>query len=194
MASQRALSLKLAMEEPGYKEYGTFLAIPAFATLACGLIPIFHCEQGLSSIGIVPLMGAFSYGHAFAPRKAYYEKSLHKLMNYPSFILGSVKKTLLFAIPTGLAGWVTSLFLNGYPKELAKIFEIATWGLMSGICLYALMAYADETYKHRNVNKVGDKAKMVNLWKWIVPPAVASSLLVIFKGYLLFEIIKGRPG
>lgn len=194
MGSQHAISIKLAMEEPWYKEYGTFLAIPAFAILACCLIPIFHCEQGLSSMGMVPVMGAFSYGHAFAPRKAYYEKScLYKLMDYPSFVLGSVKRTLLFAIPTGLAGWAASLFLNGYPKELAKIFEIAAWGLMSGICLYALMAYAEETYKLQNVNKVGYKAKMINLWKWIVPPAVASSLLVISKGYLLFEIIKGRP-
>jgi hypothetical protein len=122
MNSQDALSLKLAMEEPWYKEYSTFLMIPALSTLACCFIPIFHCEQGLSSMTMVPLTGAFSYGHTLSPRKPYYER-WQKVMDYPTFVLANVKKNLSFAIPPGVVAWITSLFLSGYPKELALFLK-----------------------------------------------------------------------
>jgi hypothetical protein len=192
MASQDALSLKFALEGPWHKEYGTFLMVPAFATLACCFIPIFHCEQGLSYMAIVPLTGAFSYGHTLSPRKPSYERR-QTFMDYPAFVLASAKKTLSFAIPTGLAGWITSLFLNGYPKELAIFFETAVWGLASGICLCALMIYAEETFKLRKTDEAGYRIRLTNFWKWIVPPAIAFSLLVVAKSYFLLEIVKGRP-
>ena len=192
MAFQDALSLKLAMENPWHKECGTFLMVPVLATLSCCFIPIFHCEQGLSYMAIVPLTGAFSYGHTLSPRKPYYER-WQKLMDYAAFVLASVKKTLSFAIPAGLAGWVTSLFLNGYPRELASFFEIAVWGLASGICLCALITYAEETFKSRKVDEERYRVKLTNLWKWIVPPAVVFSLLVVAKSYFLLEIVRGRP-
>jgi hypothetical protein len=43
-----------------------------------------------------------------------------------------------------------------------------------------------------NLKRAKEKAQ-TNLWKWIVPPAVAFSLLVVAKSYLLLEIIKERP-
>ena len=192
MSSQDTLSLKFAMEEPWYKEYGTFLMIPALSTLACCFIPIFHCEQGLSYMAMVPLTGAFSYGHTLSPRKPYYEK-WQQLMDYPTFVLASVKKNLSFAIPAGVAAWIASLFLNGYPKELAMFFETAVWGLSSGICLCALITYAEETFKLRKTDGEGYRIRLATLWRWIVPPAVAFSLVVVAKSYLLLEIIRGRP-
>lgn len=50
MNFEDALSLNFAMKEPWYKEYSMFLMVPAFTTLACWAIPIFHCEQGLSIV------------------------------------------------------------------------------------------------------------------------------------------------
>lgn len=192
MNSQNALSLKFAMEEPWYKAYGTFLMIPALSTLACCFIPVFHCGQGLTYLAMAPLTGAFSYGHTLSPRKPYYEK-WQKLMDYPAFVLASVKKNLSFAIPAGVAAWITSLFLSGYPKELAMFFETAVWGLSTGICLCALITYAEETFKLRKTSGEGYKIKIANLWRWIVPPTIAFSLLVVAKSYLLLDIIKNRP-
>lgn len=122
MDSQDALNLKLAMDEPWYKEYRIFLMIPAFATLACCFLPVFHCEEGLSHLAIAPLVGAFSYGHTLAPRKAYYDKGWQKLIDYPSFVLGTVKKILLFAIPTGLTAWVISLLYEWISKGVSFVF------------------------------------------------------------------------
>ncbi len=180
------------MQESWYKEYWTFLIVPVLATAACCFIPLFRGEQGMNSMAILPLTTAFSYGHTLAPSRTSYENSWEKLMDYPSFVLASVKRTLLFAIPTALTGWIASLFWNGYLKELATFFEIAAWGLMSGICLYGLVTYTEETYKLRKSNKEEFKAKMANLWKWIIPPAVGSLLLAISKGCLLFDTLKGR--
>ncbi len=180
------------MEQPWYKEYSTFLMIPALATLSCYFIPAFHCEQGLTFLAMAPLTGAFSYGHTLSPRKPYYEK-WQKLMDYPAFILASVKKNLSFAIPAGAAAWIASVLLNGYPKELAIFFETAVWGLSAGIYLCALITYTEETFKLRKANGEGYKIKLAILWKWIVPPAVTFSLLVVAKSYLLLDIIRGRP-
>jgi len=191
MSSQDTLSLKFAMEEPWYKEYGTFLMVPAFSTLACIFIPIFHCEQGLSHMAILPLTSAFSFGHTLSPRKPYYEK-WQKFMDYPAFVLASVKKNLAFTIPAGIAASIASLFFNGYPKELAIFFETAVWGLSSGVCLCALMTYREETLKLRKTDKEGYKVKLTNLWRWIVPPAVVFSLLAVAKSYLLLQITRGR--
>jgi len=190
--SQETLSLKFAMELPWYKEYGTFLMIPALSTLACCFIPFFHCEQGLSYMAIIPLIGTFSYGNILAPRKAAYEKSWQKFMDYPTFVLASVKKTLSFAIPTGVASWITSLVLSGYPKELAMFFEAAVWGLSSGLCLYAFITYTEEAYKLRKANKEEFKAKMINLWKWIIPPIIVFALLLVSKIYIFWDLTRGR--
>jgi hypothetical protein len=192
VSPQDALSLKFAIEEPWHKEYGTFLMIPALSTLACCFIPVFHCEQGLTYLAMAPLTGAFSYGHTLSPRKPYYEK-WQKLMDYPAFVLASVKKNLSFAVPAGVLAWVVSMFLSGYPKELAMFFEAAVWGLSAGICLYALIAYAEETFKLRKIGGEGYRIKLANLWRWIVPPVIAFSLLVVAKSYVLLDIIRGRP-
>lgn len=180
------------MEEPWYKEYGTFLMIPALSTLACCFIPVFHCEQGLTHLAMVPLAGAFSYGHTLSPRKPYHER-WQKLMDYPTFVLASVKKNLSFAIPAGFAAWIASWLLNGYPKELAMFFETAVWGLSSGISLCALMTYVGETFKLRKTNEEEYRTKLATLWKWVVPPAIAFSLLVVAKSYLLLDILRERP-
>lgn len=191
MHSQDTLSLKWAMKGPWYKECGTFLMVPAFAILACYLIPIFHCEQGLSPMAMIALTVTFSYGHTFSPRKPQYEK-WQPFMNYPAFILASVKKNLSFAISTGLTAWITTLCFSGYPKELALLFEAAVWWLASGICFCALLTYAGETFKLRKIGGENYRMQLANLQKWIALPTIVFLLLAIAKSYLLFEMVQGR--
>lgn len=191
MSSQDTLSLKFALEAPWYKEYGTFLMIPVLSTLACYFVPILHCEQGLSYAAMLPLVGAFSYGHLLSPRKPYYEK-WQKLMDYPTFVLASVKKTVFFAIPAGVVAWIVALFLNGYPKELALFFETAVWGLSSGIFLYAFIPYVKETLTLRKTDREGYKSRLTTLWRWIVPPTIAFLLLAGTRSYQLLDIVIGR--
>lgn len=193
MTSQNINSLRLAMEEPWYKEYWTFLMVPGLATLACYFIPLFHGEQGMNIMAILPLTAAFSYGHTLSPRKPYYEKSWKKILVYHEFILASVKRALLFAVPTGLIAWIAEISLKDGLKELAMIFEAATWGLAVGILLYSLISYSEETIKLKKVNQLEYQANLRNLWKWIVLPTIAFLSLTIAKSYLLLELVKGRP-
>ena len=192
MAPQDTMSLNLAMNTPWYKEYWTFLMIPLFSTVACYFIPLFHCEQGLAYMSILPLMTAFSYAHLISPRRPYYEKDWKQVMTYRDFILANVKKTIIFAAPTCLLAWTTALFLNGFPKELAMFFETATWGLASGICIFSLFAYIDETFKLRKTNPESSKASLSKLWRWIVLPTLAFALLGISRGCIILNLLTGR--
>ena len=152
MNSQDTTSLNLAMKEPWYKEYWTFVMMPVLATVACYFIPLFRCEQGLAYLSILPLMTAFSYSHIISPRKPYYEKDWKQVMTYHDFIISSVKRTLIFTAPTGLIAWIISRVLNGYPKELAMFFETAIFGLAAGILVFSFLSSSAETFKLKKHN------------------------------------------
>lgn len=191
MHSQKSLNLKLAIDESWYEEYGTFLMLPVLATLSCYLIPVFHNEQGLTYLSMIPFTGTLSYGHTLSPRRSYYEK-WKKLIDYPTFILASVKKILCFAIPTVFLSLKTSFYLSGYPQELAIFFETIVLGLSATICLSALITYTEEIFKIRKLGGEKYKTHLTNLWKWIIPSVLGFSFLVWAKSLLLLEIIKER--
>jgi len=193
MDSVDTMNLRLAMEEPWYKEYWTFVMVPALATAACCFIPLFRGEQGMNSMAALPLTAAFSYGHTLSPRKAYYDKSWKKTMEYHDFVLANAKRALLFSAPTGLIAWATTIFLQGRAKEMAMFFETTTWGLTVGIFMYCLMTYIPETLKLRKTDAKASKANIKNLWKWMIPSTTAFSLLAFSKIYFLLELVKGRP-
>jgi hypothetical protein len=186
------MNLKLAMEEPWYKEYWTFLMIPFLSTVACYFIPLFRCEEGLSYMSVLPLTAAFSYGHTLSPRKPYYEKSWKKLMDYSSFIEASLKRVLIFSIPTGLGIWGLSLFLKGYTKELSMVFEASVWGLSTAICLAASFFYIDElrSVKKQNVEKYKNGMNFVK--KLIIPSAIGLASIAFLKNYTLLQILFKR--
>lgn len=181
------------MEELCYKEYWTFLMVPALATLACYFIPLFQGEQGMNIMTILPLTAASSYGHTLSPRKPYYEKAWKKILVYHEFVLASVKRALLFAVPTGLVAWLTEISLKESLKELAMFFEAATWGLAVVILLSSLISYSEETIKLKKVNQLEYQSNLRNLSKWIVLPNIAFLSLMIAKGYLFLELVKPRP-
>jgi hypothetical protein len=144
-------------------------------------------------MAILPLITACSYGHVLSPRIQYYEKTWKQIMGYHDFILGSVKRVLLFALPTVCITRMSCLLLQGYAKELALFFEAATYGLISGIFLYALLAYTDENFKLKKVDQASYKKNLGILWTWIIPPMIGFSLILLSKTYILLALLRGRP-
>jgi hypothetical protein len=193
MDSANAMNLKLAMEEPWYKEYWTFLMVPVLTTAACCFIPLFNGEQGMNSMAMLPLTAACSYGHTLSPRRPYYEKSWGKIMAYHEFILASAKRALLFAVPPGVLAWILALFLNGKSKELTMFFEAATWGIATGIFICSLISYIEETFKLKKKDHKSYIKNLNILFKWIVPPTIIFSALLVSKIYILIDILHGRP-
>lgn len=189
MGSQNTMKLKFAMEEPWYKEYWTFLMIPLLATAACYFIPIFQGGHGMNSMIILPLTAVFSYGHTLSPRHPYYENGWKEIMTYHEFILANLKRVFVFATPIGILAWIISIFLSGYPKELAMFFETTIWELAAGIFICALVSYAEEIYKLRKTDKAAYKGNLKHLWKWIVPSTFVFILLAISKAYILLDSI-----
>lgn len=191
MGLQYNMSLKLAMEELWYKECWNFLRAPVLATVVCYCIPLFRCEQGMNHSSILLLSMCFSFVLTLAPRRQYYESRWKKIMEYHEFVLACAKRTLLFAVPSGIISRIATYFMQGYPKELAMFFETAIWGLAAGIFTYVLVAYADEAKMSKGK---GDSYKVIlsNLWKWIIPSTVAFLLLMMTKTYILMELLKGR--
>ena len=112
---------------------------------------------------------------------------------YHEFVLASVKRALLFAVPTGLVAWLTEISLKESLKELAMFFEAATWGLAVVILLSSLISYSEETIKLKKVNQLEYQSNLRNLSKWIVLPNIAFLSLMIAKGYLFLELVKPRP-
>lgn len=192
MGTHDTINLKLAMEEPWYKELLTFLMVPALATIACCFIPFFRGEQEMNFMAMLPLAAVFSYGHTLSPRKPYYEKSWKKVMAYHEFVLANMKRVFLFAAPAGLLAWAISAFLIERSKELAMFFETAIWGLAAGIFVCGLVYYVEETVKLRKTDQKTYRANVKHLWKWVIPPTIAFGLLAFSKIYMIFELLGER--
>ena len=37
------------------------------------------------------------------------------------------------------------------------------------------------------------KTNLIKLWKWIIPPTIVFSLLLVAKSYIFLDLIRGRP-